>query len=188
MPFDGTYFPATTPYDTGLFPLWSRQGYRLWYQTRLRGKKAAAPTMLRAPTPAERGLAVADLLRDAKDMVADPKDWTRRTYRSFGGQRCAVGALRAAAKRLERSDNCLVGACDADRRRPLARVYQCRDYERPLIACSGDGGVRPGDPHGRARRLFSLKPGGFRPRRPRGTIARAQPEAWSKPRHTRLLS
>jgi hypothetical protein len=101
MPFDGTYFPATTPYDTGLFPLWSRHGCRLWFHTRLRGKKPAAPTMLRAPTPAERGLAVADLLRDTKDMIADPKDWTRRTYRSFGGQRCAVGALRAAAKRLE---------------------------------------------------------------------------------------
>ena len=100
MPFDGTYFPATTPYDTGLFPLWSRQGCRLWYQTRLHGKKATAPTMLRAPTPAERGLAVADLLRDAKDTIVDPMDWTRRTYRSFGGQRCAVGALRAAAKRL----------------------------------------------------------------------------------------
>jgi hypothetical protein len=100
MPFDGTYFPATAPYDTGLFPLWSRQGSRLWFHARLRGKKPAAPTMLRAPTPAERGLAVADLLRDAKDLVADPKDWTRRTYRSFGGQRCAVGALRAAAKRL----------------------------------------------------------------------------------------
>lgn len=56
--------------------------------------------MLRAPTPAERGLAVADLLRDAKDTIVDPTDWTRRTYRSFGGQRCAVGALRAAAKRL----------------------------------------------------------------------------------------
>jgi hypothetical protein len=101
MPFDGTYFPATTPYDTGLFPLWSRHGSRLWFRTRLRGKKQAAPTMLRAPTPAERGLVVADLLRDAKEMIADPKDWTRRTYRSFGGQRCAVGALRAAAKRLE---------------------------------------------------------------------------------------
>lgn len=101
MPFDGTYFPATTPYDTGLFPLWSRHGSRLWFQTRLRSKKPAAPTMLRAPTPAERGLAVVDLLRDAKDMIADPKDWTRRTYRSFGGQRCAVGALRAASKRLD---------------------------------------------------------------------------------------
>ncbi len=101
MPFDGTYFPATTPYDTGLFPLWSRHGCRLWFDTRLRGKRATAPQMLRAPTPAERGLAVADVLRDAKDMIVDPKDWTRRTYRSLGGQRCAVGALRAAAKHLE---------------------------------------------------------------------------------------
>ena len=100
MPFDGTYFPATTPYDTGLFPLWSRHGCRLWFQTRLRGNKIA-PSMLRAPTPAERAFAVADLLRDAKSMLADPKAWTRRTYRSFGGQRCAVGALRAAAKRLD---------------------------------------------------------------------------------------
>jgi hypothetical protein len=100
MPFDGTYFPTTTPYDTGLFPLWSRHGSRLWFQTRLRGKTPTAPTMLRAPIPAERDLAVADLLRQAKDLVAEPKDWTRRTYRSFGGQRCAIGALRAVAKRL----------------------------------------------------------------------------------------
>ena len=97
MPFDGTYFPTTTPHDTGLFPLWSRHGCRLWFQTRWR----ATPTLLRAPAPAERGLAVADLLRDARAMIADPKDWTRRTYRSFGGQRCAIGALRAAAKRLD---------------------------------------------------------------------------------------
>lgn len=100
MPFDGTYFPATTSYDTGLFPLWSRHGCRLWFHTRLRGAKPAAPTMLRVPSPTERDLAVADLLRDARAMIVDPKDWTRRTYRSFGGQRCAVGALRAAAKRL----------------------------------------------------------------------------------------
>jgi hypothetical protein len=103
MPFDGTYFPATPTayYDTGLFPLWSRQGCRLWCQTRLRGKKPVQTTMLRAPVPAEHDLAVADLLRDAKEVIADPKDWTRRTYRSLGGQRCAVGALRAAAKRLD---------------------------------------------------------------------------------------
>ena len=102
MPFDGTHFPATTTtYDTGLFPLWSRHGCRLWFHTRLSGKKPIQTRMLRAPVPAERDLAVVDLLRDAKEMIADPKDWTRRTYRSLGGQRCAVGALRAAAKRLD---------------------------------------------------------------------------------------
>ena len=91
MPFDGTHFPATPTvyYDTGLFPLWSRHGCRLWFQTRLRGKTPVRTIMLRAPVPAEHDLAVADLLRDAKEMIADPKDWTRRTYRSLGGQRCA---------------------------------------------------------------------------------------------------
>ncbi len=100
MPFDGTYFPAPTPYDTGLFPIWSRHGCRLWFDARLRRKKNLAPSLLRAPLPTERDLAVADLLRDAKALIDEPKNWTRRTYRSFGGQRCAVGALRAAAKRL----------------------------------------------------------------------------------------
>lgn len=100
MPFDGTYFPAPTPYDTGLFPIWSRHGCRLWFDARLRRKKSVAPSLLRAPLPTERDLAVADLLRDAKALIDEPKNWTRRTYRSFGGQRCAVGALRAAAKRL----------------------------------------------------------------------------------------
>ena len=63
-------------------------------------KRIVAPSLLRAPLPTERDLAVADLLRDAKALIDEPKNWTRRTYRSFGGQRCAVGALRAAAKRL----------------------------------------------------------------------------------------
>jgi hypothetical protein len=100
MPFDGRYFPTPTPYDTGLFPIWSRHGCRLWFEARLHRKKNTAPSALRAPSPADRNLAVADLLRDAKELINGPKDWTRRTYRSFGGQRCAVGALRAAAKRL----------------------------------------------------------------------------------------
>jgi len=101
MPFDGTYFPAPTPYDTGLFPIWSRHGCRLWFEARLRRSRNTGPSALRAPSPSDRDLAVAELLRDAKELIADPKNWTRRTYRSFGGQRCAVGALRAAAKRLD---------------------------------------------------------------------------------------
>jgi hypothetical protein len=100
MPFDGTYFPAPTPSDTGLFPIWSRHGCRLWFEARLRRGKRGAPSLLRAPLPADRDLAVAGLLREAREMIEDPENWTRRTYRSFGGQRCAVGALRAAAKRL----------------------------------------------------------------------------------------
>jgi hypothetical protein len=101
MPFDGAYFPAPTPSDTGLFPLWSRHGSRLWLKTRLRRERRGASSLLRAPLPADRDLAVAALLREAKGLISEPETWTRRTYRSFGGQRCAVGALRAAAKRLD---------------------------------------------------------------------------------------
>ncbi len=101
MPFDGTYFPAPRPSDTGLFPIWSRHGCRLWFGARLRRDRRDAATLLRAPHPADRDLAVAGLLREAKGLIDDPETWTRRTYRSFGGQRCAVGALRAAAKRLD---------------------------------------------------------------------------------------
>jgi hypothetical protein len=100
MPFDGTYFPAPTPSDTGLFPIWSRHGCRLWFEARLR-RNRGGDALLRAPLPGEHDLAVAGLLREAKGMISDPENWTRRTYRSFGGQRCAVGALRAAAKRLD---------------------------------------------------------------------------------------
>lgn len=101
MPFDGTYFPAPTPSDTGLFPIWSRHGCRLWFETRLYRDRRGAAKLLRAPLPADRGVAVAELLREAKGLVSEPEGWTRRTYRSFGGQRCAIGALRAAAKRLD---------------------------------------------------------------------------------------
>ena len=101
MPFDGTYFPAPTPSDTGLFPIWSRHGCRLWFGARVHGGKRQAPTALRAPLAEDRDLAVADLLREARGLIVSPETWTRRTYRSFGGQRCAVGALRAAAKRLD---------------------------------------------------------------------------------------
>jgi hypothetical protein len=101
MPFDGTYFPAPTPSDTGLFPIWSRHGCRLWFKARLRRDLRGAPSLLRAPLPDQRDLAVAELLREAKGLISDPENWTRRTYRSFGGQRCAVGALRAAAKQLD---------------------------------------------------------------------------------------
>lgn len=73
MPFDGTYFPAPRPSDTGLFPIWSRHGCRLWFGARLRRDRRDAATLLRAPHPADRDLAVAGLLREAKGLIDDPE-------------------------------------------------------------------------------------------------------------------
>jgi hypothetical protein len=81
--------------------LWSRHGCRLWVKTRFRTQgRAKAPEAWCVPAE-ERNAAVAQLLRDARALIADSDDWTQRIYRSFRGRRCAVGALRAAASRLE---------------------------------------------------------------------------------------
>jgi hypothetical protein len=102
MPFDGTDFRAPPALDTGIFPLWSKHGFRLWLKARFRPEdRKIMPASLRAPCQGGRDAAVAQLLRDARDMIADPHDWTQRIYRSFRGRRCAVGALRAAASRLD---------------------------------------------------------------------------------------
>jgi hypothetical protein len=101
MPFDGTDFRAPPALDTGIFPLWSKHGFRLWLKARFRVQdRKIAPAVLRAPHP-DRDQAVAQLLRDARDLIADPRNWTQRIYRSFRGRRCAVGALRAVASRLD---------------------------------------------------------------------------------------
>jgi len=57
--------------------------------------------VLRAPSPADRDAAIVELLRNAKELIKDPKDSTRGTYRSLRGRYRAVGALRAASKRLK---------------------------------------------------------------------------------------
>jgi hypothetical protein len=102
MPFDGTDFRAPAALDTGIFPLWSKHGFRLWIKTRFRPQSRAKtmPAVLRAPAQPDRSAAIVQLLRDARALIADPDDWTQRTYWSFRGRRCAVGALRAAARQL----------------------------------------------------------------------------------------
>jgi hypothetical protein len=101
MPFDGTHFSAPPAIDTGIFPLWSRHGFRLWIKARFRaGQGRALPEVMRAPSHGDRDAAVVQLLRDARTLIANPGDWTQRIYRSLRGRRCAVGALRAAASHL----------------------------------------------------------------------------------------
>jgi hypothetical protein len=103
MPFDGTYFARPTVRDTGLFPIWSTWGCRLWVETRFcRGKSGNTDGIMRVwLTPADHDAAIIQLLQDAKGLIADAKTWTRGTYGTLRARRCAVGALRAAARRLD---------------------------------------------------------------------------------------
>jgi hypothetical protein len=106
MPFDGTGLQAPTVLDppavlnTGLFPLWSKQGWRLWFESPVGAPKhtGIARILLRGP---DRDAAVIRLLQDARQLIENPRHWTKGSYRSLRGRRCAVGALRAAARWLD---------------------------------------------------------------------------------------
>ncbi|HZU88079.1 MAG TPA: hypothetical protein VE993_02365, partial [Stellaceae bacterium] len=93
MPFDGTGCSAPKASDTGLFPIWTKHGRRLLREARHREGTVA----LRAR---DHDIAVARLLRDARTLIEDPRHWAQRRYWTFSGRRCAVGALRAAARGL----------------------------------------------------------------------------------------
>ena len=56
MPFDGTDFRAPPALDTGIFPLWSKHGFRLWLKARFRPEeRKIVPAGLRAASaPARR--------------------------------------------------------------------------------------------------------------------------------------
>ena len=101
MPLDGIDFGTPAPLDTGLFPIWSKHGRRLWAATHTRRDRRgkAAPATLRVPLSPEHGAITVRLLQDARELIEDPNHWTQGTYRSFRGRRCAVGALRVAARR-----------------------------------------------------------------------------------------
>jgi hypothetical protein len=108
MPFDGTQLQAPTVLDpptvlnTGLFPLWSKQGWRVWFESPVRAPKhtGMARVLSRASPGADRDAAVIRLLQDARKQIEDPRHWAKGTYRSLRRRRCAVGALRAAARCL----------------------------------------------------------------------------------------
>ncbi|HEV2300732.1 MAG TPA: hypothetical protein VGR91_04100 [Stellaceae bacterium] len=103
MPFDGTGLQSPAPFDTGIFPIWSRHGGRLWVKACFRRERRERITeaLLRAPAPADRDETVEQLLHDARDLIENPRYWMRGTYRWFRGRRCAVGALRAVARRVK---------------------------------------------------------------------------------------
>lgn len=69
MPFDGTQFRVMTVPDTGSFPIGSKHGRRLWFETRFRIGKQRETTqiLLRAAARPDRGGDILQLLQDARD-------------------------------------------------------------------------------------------------------------------------
>jgi len=102
MPLDGTDFEAPMAADTGLSWVLSKRGCS-WIEARLlrRGRGSNIAVILRALVPVDRNTTIVRLLQDAKGLIEDPRNWTRRAYRSLRGRHCAVGALRAISGRLK---------------------------------------------------------------------------------------
>ncbi len=102
MPFDGTAFVAAPPVAGGIPPepgnigRWQRLRTtvaRLLQPARLRGFDLPMP---QAPTR-EAGHALQTLAL-ARSLIADEQAWVQRRYETRDGRRCAVGALRGAAR------------------------------------------------------------------------------------------
>lgn len=99
MPFDGlTYLnPAAAQPKTSV---WTRA----WMRLTRRGETLAPlirrqiPVELLDPIPINQAELTLRVLKIGRALVADPRDWTKRYYETLNGRRCAVGALRAAAR------------------------------------------------------------------------------------------
>lgn len=99
MPFDGSEFIAT-PVRTGLLQpgLWTllRHAAR-----RLRPGARALPLEFPHSVPSDApGAATVRVLSLARTLIEDERHWIQRRYETLDGRRCAVGALRSAARLL----------------------------------------------------------------------------------------
>jgi hypothetical protein len=99
MPFDGSEFVTTPVQDAPKQPgvwTWLRQASR-----RLRPglQTVAFEFPGNVPTDAP-SVATLQVLRLARTLIEDERHWIQRRYETLDGRRCAVGALRSAARLL----------------------------------------------------------------------------------------
>jgi hypothetical protein len=99
MPFDGREF-ITTPVQDG------RRRPRVWgllcqagskFRPRGRSLPAEGPDGLPDGSPLA---ATVQVLRLGRTLIEDERHWIQRRYETLDGRRCAVGALRSAARLL----------------------------------------------------------------------------------------
>jgi hypothetical protein len=94
MPFDGLTYLAPTNKPS----LWERV---VGYITGTPPVTKPLPTYLFHPTPATQpDTLTLQMLMIGRALIEDRKNWIQGRYETRGGRRCAVGALRAAARRL----------------------------------------------------------------------------------------
>jgi hypothetical protein len=91
MPFDGVGFVGTQQGN-----LWTRL---LQITTGWLPAAKAAPVRALAPFPvAQPDALTLQVLSVGRALIEDRKDWVQRRYETRDGRRCAVGALRGAAR------------------------------------------------------------------------------------------
>jgi hypothetical protein len=98
MPFDGSHLIATpadiAPARPGLWEAFRRVRHRL-------RPSARTPLELPLGLPADHsGVPSVQVLRLARTLIEDERHWIQRRYETLDGRRCAVGALRSAARLL----------------------------------------------------------------------------------------
>ena len=100
MPFDGLNFTAT-PAATAKLPVLTRLSHFIF------GAPPVAksfPLHAFTPIPAGQPDAVTlQVLTIGRALIEDRKDWVQRRYETRDGRRCAVGALRGAARLMNLS-------------------------------------------------------------------------------------
>lgn len=98
MPFDGLGYAATElkPSVTIKPSLWDRIGRLVWRAPALPGVDRT--TAFQPLPPDEVENATLRQLVVGRALIEDRKGWVQRRYETRDGRRCAVGALRGAAR------------------------------------------------------------------------------------------
>ncbi len=94
MPFDGLGYVTTT--SIAKPSIWTRLSHVMFGAPPV---TKAIPLHAFQPAPAnEADVATMQVLTIGRALIEDRKDWVQRRYETRDGRRCAVGALRGAAR------------------------------------------------------------------------------------------
>jgi hypothetical protein len=96
MPFDGLGYVSTTTTTTAKPSLWTRLTQ---YALGTPPVTKAIPLHAFQPiAPGQPDAVTLQVLTIGRALIEDRKDWVQRRYETRDGRRCAVGALRGAAR------------------------------------------------------------------------------------------